>query len=151
MICAKKVVNPLLTHWSYNFLALTHQSYLKNENSFACKTAVALGIHFCTCHVFDGILTCPLHWCHSHQTMLHVTMLASDGVMLEQLAEKCPSNPSYAELFDNTVKSLTHWGRDKMDTILQPTFSNAFSWIKTYKFRLRFHWSLFLRVQLTIY
>ena len=27
---------------------------------------------------------------------------------------------------------------------------NAFSWMKIYKFRLRFHWSLFPRVQLTI-
>ena len=31
------------------------------------------------------------------------------------------------------------------------TFSNAFSWIKIYKFRLRFHWSLLPRVQLTIF
>ena len=30
------------------------------------------------------------------------------------------------------------------------TFSNAFSWMKMYQFRLRFHWNLFLRVQLTI-
>ena len=32
----------------------------------------------------------------------------------------------------------------------QTTFSNAFSWMKMIKFRLRFHWSLFPRVQLTI-
>ena len=31
------------------------------------------------------------------------------------------------------------------------TFSNAFSWMKTFEFRLKFHWSLFLRVQLTIF
>ena len=31
------------------------------------------------------------------------------------------------------------------------TFSNAFSWMKMYKFRLRFHWSLFPRFQLTIF
>ena len=46
---------------------------------------------------------------------------------------------------------LTHWGRDKMAAISQTTFSNAFSWMKMYKFRLRFHWSLFPRVQLTIF
>ena len=28
--------------------------------------------------------------------------------------------------------------------------SSAFSWIKIFEFRLKFHWSLFLRVQLTI-
>ena len=49
-----------------------------------------------------------------------------------------------------TLKLLTHWGRDKMATIFQTTFSNAFSWMKMYKFRLRFHWSLFPIVQLTI-
>ena len=46
---------------------------------------------------------------------------------------------------------LTHWGRDKMDVISQTTFSSAFSWMKIFEFRLKFHWSLFLRVQLTIF
>ena len=45
---------------------------------------------------------------------------------------------------------LTYWGRDKMDTISQITFSNAFSWMKMFEYRLRLHWSLYLRVQLTI-
>ena len=45
----------------------------------------------------------------------------------------------------------THWGRDKMDAISQTTFSNAISWMKMFEFRLKFHWSLFLRFQLTIY
>ena len=35
--------------------------------------------------------------------------------------------------------------------IFQTTFSNAFCWIKMYKFRLRFHWSLLPGVQLTIF
>ena len=47
--------------------------------------------------------------------------------------------------------SLTHWGRDKMAAISQTTFSGAFSWMKIYEFRLRFHWSLFLRFELTIF
>ena len=46
---------------------------------------------------------------------------------------------------------LTHWGRDKMAGIFQTTFSNQFSWMKMCKFRLRFHWSLFPMVQLTIF
>ena len=45
---------------------------------------------------------------------------------------------------------LTHWGGDKMATIFQTTFSNEFSWMKMYEYRLKVHWSLFLRVQLTI-
>ena len=47
--------------------------------------------------------------------------------------------------------SLAHWGRDKMNAISQPTFSNAFSLMKMFEFWLKFHWSLFLRVQLTIF
>ena len=49
------------------------------------------------------------------------------------------------------ARHLTHWGRDKMAAISQTMFSNAFSWMKMYEFRLKFHWSLFLRFQLTIF
>ena len=49
------------------------------------------------------------------------------------------------------VVMLTHWGRDKMDAISQTTLSNTFSWIKMFEFRLKFHWSLFPRVQLRIF
>ena len=40
--------------------------------------------------------------------------------------------------------------RDKADAISQ-TSSSAFLWIKMFEFRLKFHWSLFPGVQLTIY
>ena len=46
---------------------------------------------------------------------------------------------------------LTHWGWDKMDAISQTTFSSTFSWMKIFEFRLKYHRSLFLRVQLTIF
>ena len=49
-----------------------------------------------------------------------------------------------------TSVALTHWGRDKMACFSQTTFSNAFSWMKMNEFRLRFHWSLFLGIELTI-
>ena len=45
---------------------------------------------------------------------------------------------------------LTHLPMDKMATILQTTFSNAFWSILFFSFRLELHWTLFLRVQLTI-
>ena len=46
---------------------------------------------------------------------------------------------------------LTHWGREKMAAVSQTTLSKAFSWMKILEFRFKFHWSLFLRVQLTIF
>ena len=49
------------------------------------------------------------------------------------------------------LHTLTHWGRDKMAAISQTTLSNSFSWMKMLEFRLKFHWSLFPRVQLTIF
>ena len=38
----------------------------------------------------------------------------------------------------------------QMDAIFQTILSNAFSWMKMLEFRLKFHWSLFLRAQLRI-
>ena len=49
------------------------------------------------------------------------------------------------------ITSFTHWGRDKMSAISQTTFSNLFSWMKMNELRLRFHWSLVLRSELTIF
>ena len=36
--------------------------------------------------------------------------------------------------------TLTHWGRDEMNNISQTTFSNVFSSMKMFEFRLKFHW-----------
>ena len=44
----------------------------------------------------------------------------------------------------------THVPLDKMAAMSQTIFSDAFSWMKSFVFWLKFHWSLFLRVQLTI-
>ena len=51
---------------------------------------------------------------------------------------------------DFQLRLFTHWGRDKTAAISKTTFSNVFSWMKIYEFRSRFHWSLFLRFELTI-
>ena len=53
--------------------------------------------------------------------------------------------------YDKPQVMLTHWGRDKKDTISLTTFSSSFSWMKIFEFRLKFHWSLFLTVPLTIF
>ena len=49
------------------------------------------------------------------------------------------------------LSQLTHCGRDKMAANSQTTLSNAFSWMKISEFWLKFHWSLFVSVQLTIF
>ena len=53
---------------------------------------------------------------------------------------------------DAILKTVSaYWGRDKMAALSQTTLSTVFSWMKMLEFRLRFHWSLFIRVQLTIF
>ena len=46
---------------------------------------------------------------------------------------------------------LTHWDRDEINNISQTTFSNVFSSKKIFEFRIKFPWSLFPMVQLTIF
>ena len=76
----------------------------------------------------------------------HLSWLGLSGIFK---LDEVEVNPSLSELPLNGC--LTHWGREKMAAIFQTTFSSAFSWMKMFKFRLKFHWSLFPRVQLTIF
>ena len=60
----------------------------------------------------------------------------------------------YITIFKSTQTSsivLTHWGRGKMAAVSQTALSNAFSWMKMLEFQVKCHWSLFLRVQLTLF
>ena len=57
----------------------------------------------------------------------------------------------YFNIWYQFMTLLTHWDRAKKATILQMTFSNAYSWMKKYELRWRFHWNLFPRVQVTIF
>ena len=50
-----------------------------------------------------------------------------------------------------STTSLTHWARKKISAISQTKFRNAFSWMRKHEFHLWFHWSLFLRFELTIF
>ena len=59
----------------------------------------------------------------------------------------------YRAHYDVIVMSpitLTHLPLDKMAAISQMIFSDAFSWMKSFVFWLKFHRSVFLRVQLTL-
>ena len=53
--------------------------------------------------------------------------------------------------FDSLLLMLfSHLPPDKLAITSQAIFSDAFLWMKYFVFWLKFHWSLFLRVQLTI-
>ena len=51
----------------------------------------------------------------------------------------------------NELETPPHPPLDKMAAILADDISNAFPWIKLYEFRLKFHWSLFPKVQIRIF
>ena len=68
------------------------------------------------------------------------------GLALLKMISVAFSNWSLITYFHWNVlidRHLTHCCRDKMATILQTTFWNAFSWMKTSDFRLQFIWILF--------
>ena len=130
-------MTPLLAHWSYVFLALTHRHdempYISSVTEYYRSSAAKME-HKTT---FD--LTWAIHpiSCHYWWPMEFVFSTLNTG---------------NATRFHKISKAiLTHWGRDKMAVVSQTTLSNAFSWMKMLEFRWRFHWSLFLRVQLTIF
>ena len=84
-------------------------------------------------------------WCHILSDVekfwrCKIGLLNNNAVMI---VDKCLSCLEWGGL-------LTHLALDKMATILQTTFSDAFSWMKSFVLWLKFHWSLFVRVQLTI-
>ena len=74
-------------------------------------------------------------WCHNQLTPNSPTFIHDVFVCMKA---RCVTKAKHV-LFD--------WGRDKMAAISQMTLSNAFPWLKMLEFRIKFHWSLFLRVQ----
>ena len=89
--------------------------------------------------------------------ILHVWTSLLTSILKSKYPSACVKNPTFGDSLvtaftkRNIHVPLTHWGRDEMDNISQTTFSNAFSWIKMFEFRLKFYWSLFVRVQLKIF
>ena len=78
-------------------------------------------------------------------------LLTSMDVSLALMSNEQRCDHGSQDWYHIDMLGLTHWGRDKMAAFSQTISSNAFPWMKMYEFRLIFHWSLFLGVQLTIF
>ena len=105
----------------------------------------------CCCNTVQYIIILyqALQWHSRNQTLIPQKTPHSSPSWLNYVVSIVRIWDKTDQIYQHST-ALTHWGRDKMDAILQTAFSNAFSWMKTHKFRLRFHWSLFLRFELTI-
>ena len=127
--------------------------YLLEDSMYGCsKYSVFKTVHGCVrsfCCVFTY---------NQYKLYMRLRIISRHGMDLVgfQLHEppcmvlKMIENANIWLCFPKTILYLTHWGRHKMAAIFQTTLSSASSWFKMYEFRLRFHWSLFLMVQLMI-
>ena len=115
------------------------------------------------CYVIDNVLLCvcmggsififswvfvsffhvALLWCLYPRILCSSMSPQHVWINLVPVTVSCPA-------FPGPITPLTHWGSDKMAAKLRTTILNAFSWMKIYELRLRFHRSLFPRIQLTI-
>ena len=87
--------------------------------------------------------------------MLCAVKVASDAVSFSEYAiqHKSPTwtvKEKAYRLVKRTIDLSTYCGRDKMADILKTTLSNAFYWPKMFQLWLNFHWTMFLKFQLTI-
>ena len=129
-------------------VAIRTKIVVSNLRSLQCKYAMITSLGFPTektkCQQDDTA------W---HRTAI-VSLIVLKGLIKpirNELMYGLPWQTVYALTQMSLGSVLTHWGQDKMAAIFQTSHSNAFSWMKMSVFRLNFHWSLFLRVQLTIF
>ena len=77
-----------------------------------------------------------------------LSLLSMESRVSQQRKDNLQTYPQNLHLDKLT---LTHWGRDNMASILQTTFWSAFSWMGMHGILLKFHWSMFPKVHLSIF
>ena len=107
-----------------------------NSSAFNRHTSIT-SHHQIRCRMLDACTSC-----------MRTSSACTSGI--KQLVTSIVRRRKYSFLV-HCITHLTHWGRDEIDAISQTTFPNVFSRMKMYWIRLRFHWNLFPRVQLTIF
>ena len=125
---------------------LEWQKYSRDKN-YSKGAIVSLHEHILKCDRNSLYGRSRLHHCTGVQNTANYFVPCSTGTLLVcNFRVTILPHPNKQALW-----VLTHWGRDTMAAISQTTLSNPFSLMKIYKFSLRFHCSLFPRVQLSIF
>ena len=101
-------------------------------------------------HVYMSYICIYVQWILEYQITIEVMFICRHNIVVPLLPKLFESR-SPGIISSKKASILTHWGWDNMAAISQSAHSNAFPWMKIYEFRLKFHWSLFLRIQLTIF
>ena len=80
-----------------------------------------------------------------------VTLQPLDNFICYSILLKCAHVLKLYISCSITYIGLNIWGQNKVAAIFQMTLSNGFFWVKMHEFLLKFYWSWFLGVQLTIF
>ena len=96
--------------------------------------------------------TCPISWSAISSLCLPRILLLILSISIHiswslSIFLSCPMGPQG----DISCDAFNSSPSGQMAAISQTTLSNTFSWLKMLEFWLKFHWSLFLRVKLTIF
>ena len=149
MAQCKTAVTPLLTHWSYYSLALSHRFDVISwywslaglmrftlKNQWPCFL-----MHRCITTTSKSRNYFVLQVVTWAQAMPRPKVVPVNRPRRAVVAVAPRGSHIHRDQDSRWIEDLTHWGRDKIDVILQ-TLSNSFSLVKIYWFRLKFHWSL---------
>ena len=126
----------LLTHW----IGVTHK-YIGKLIIIGPDNGLSPGQRQAIILTNAGIMLIRPLGTNFSEIFIEIQIFSLKKIHLKMLSAKCYQ-------FCPSLNVLTHWGRDKMAAISQTTH---FLKKKISEFRLKFHWSLFLRVQLTIF
>ena len=97
-------------------------------------------------------INAPHHWSFTSPSH-YIQAISSESLYCYNDSLHCTPTigPKQTRLLPQNVSCFNTLRPWQMAAIFQTTFSNAFSWMKMIEFRLGFHWSLFLRFELTIF
>ena len=138
------------------FMSLWLKSYENTCGSYMTNIA-EIKSQICTCHDSSAVVACEnlwhdliirkqirANWFHPRfQLWTHKPFVQRSKKYSWLTVQHLP--PSFSVAFYQNCRHFAD------DIFKQTTFSNAFSRTKMFEFRLRFHWSLFLWFELTIF
>ena len=128
--------------YSHEYMDIKHHGYtyapVKSTVSKEGVVVFSGTLHHSTWRISHRLVKVPLR----EQRLFSFSYALSNIKTAEDSAAPGAMTSSYS--------ILTHLLLDKMAAMSQTIFSDVYSWLESFVFWLKFHWSLFMRVQFTI-